>query len=416
MEEAVLLILVVAIMMASPSTASMLSTCSSICAEEKHDDLAQCYGGDCTMCYGGDCLYLSEDYDRFSAPNMSADTSLPHQVELVTTIFSISNIDIDEGMFEVEIWLQLSWQDNRMRACQCQDRGNRKVLQLSGDLDKFIWIPDLDMLNLLEMEYEVDSSSMGGIKVVSHEHSAGVLYDIRLDAVISCHFVASWFPFDNNICLLMIGVGHPASEMLISMHEQPHLKMNYSSGYSISIQRLPVLKTKQQFTVSRYSTKGEFQSIGFGIGFKRDDHSIMDEYTAIIGVMIIMSTLSLVLPHSDRLGPIGIILLGALTVYYTASIEFPRPAGSFSPLIVYVLSGGVICCLSLLQFAILLRLKTHTGSRVGDKLDTIFLVLGILAWPVTTVLVWVVGRSMAGNCVNGDDECYHNWDHWFQQE
>merc|ERR1719318_1788606 len=147
--EAVILILGVAIMMTSPSTASILS----ICAEEKRDDLAQCYGGD--------CLYLSEDYDRFSAPNMSADTSLPHQVELVTTIFSISNIDIDEGMFEVEIWLQLSWQDNRMRACQCQDRGNRKVLQLSGDLDKFIWIPDLDMLNLLEMEYEVDSSSMG---------------------------------------------------------------------------------------------------------------------------------------------------------------------------------------------------------------------------------------------------------------
>jgi hypothetical protein len=112
--------------MTTMSSEFMLFTCSSICSN-------QTTSLNTTHCYGGACLQLDKDYNRFSVPH--SGTYRPHQVKLTITIFSISNIDINEGTFELEMWLQLSWQDDRMRVCQCKDRGNRKFIKLSGELD-----------------------------------------------------------------------------------------------------------------------------------------------------------------------------------------------------------------------------------------------------------------------------------------
>ena len=118
------------ILMTTISSEFMLSTtCSSICSN-------QTISLNTTHCYGGACLQLDKDYDRFSVPH--SGTYRPHQVKLTITIFSISNIDIDEGTFELEMWLQLSWQDDRMRVCQCKDRGNKNFIKLSGEMGSLI--------------------------------------------------------------------------------------------------------------------------------------------------------------------------------------------------------------------------------------------------------------------------------------
>ena len=74
-----------------------------------------------------------------------------------------------------------------------------------------------------------------------------------------------------------------------------------------------VVKSERHFPLSKYS-EAEFQSGGFKIGFKREDNPIVFEYTASIGIMVFMTTLTVTLPSDtvSRLGPIGVILMGAL--------------------------------------------------------------------------------------------------------
>jgi len=350
---------------------------------------------------------LSEDYDRFSVPK--DPTNMPHDVKLGISVFSISNIDMREGIFDLEMWLQLSWQDERMRACQCQDRGNRKIIKLSGELAQDIWIPDLKVLNLVNVEKEVGISKTGGIRLVTHESNAGVLYDIRVQTLIDCNFIASWFPFDNNVCVLRIASDlHPVNEMFLTMDKLPELKKSKGSGFTFTIDWLSDDETRL-LPLSRYSS-GDFQCVGFRIGFKRDGQSTIYQYTAIMGVMVIMTTLTIILPNDsvDRLGPIGVILVGALTVYYTVSLDFPRPVGGVSPLVIYVLTGLAICYFSLLEFVVLLKFRRQPGNMWVDRLDKTFLVVGLITWVCMTVVVWVLGKDMAGHC--GEEECYHNLD------
>jgi hypothetical protein len=235
-------------------------------------------------------------------------------------------------------------------------------------VDSLIWIPDVEVMNLLKVEKEVGLSRHVGMRLVNHESSTGVLYDMRVQTVMDCHFISSWFPFDNNLCVVRIGSGlYPASQMLIVIDNMPDMKMISNSGYNFTLEKVD---SERHFPLSRYSA-GEFQSVGFMIGFKREDQSIVYEYTAIIGIMVFMTTLTVILPSDtvDRLGPIGVILIGALTVYYTVNLEFPRPAIGPSPLVMYVLAGLGICYFSLLEFVVLLKLRQlkNTWVEMLDK-------------------------------------------------
>jgi hypothetical protein len=274
--------------MTSVTSISALSNCNTICST-LISHLPQS-----TTCYGGACLQLEKNYNRFSIADSGTD--MPYQVKLAITIFSISNVEIDEGSFEVEMWLQLTWQDDRLRVCQCRERGNRKFIKLSGELEDVIWMPDLGVMNLLDVEKEVGLSKHGGVRLVNHENTTGVLYDMKIQAVINCHFIASWFPFDSNLCVVRIGSDlHPASQMVISMDKLPDLKMKSSIGFDFTLEKLDE-EQSSYFPLSSYSG-GEFQSVGFKIGFRRISASIMYQYTAMIGIIVIMTTLTVMMMY-----------------------------------------------------------------------------------------------------------------------
>ena len=396
-------------MTTSVSSISALSNCITICSTSHLiSHLPQS-----TTCYGGACLQLEKNYNRFSIADSGTDT--PHQVKLAITIFSISNIEIDEGSFEVEMWLQLTWQDDRLRVCQCRERGNRKFIKLSGELEDVIWMPDLEVMNLLDVEKEVGLSKHGGVRLVNHENTTGVLYDMKIQAVINCHFIASWFPFDSNLCVVRIGSDlHPASQMVISMDKLPDLKMKSSIGFDFTLEKLDD-EQSSYFPLSRYSG-GEFQCVGFKIGFRRIPVSIMYQYTAMIGIMVIMTTLTVILPSTtvDRLGPIGVILIGALTVYYTVSLNFPRPATGLSPLVIYVLTGLGICYFSLIELCLVLKVRRQDNHAWVERVDKTFLGLGLITWVISTLVLWLGGQFLADKCANGfkgeSGACYHNVD------
>ena len=118
-------------------------------------------------------------------------------------------------------------------------------------------------------------------------------------------------------------------------------------------------------------------------------------------VMAIMTTLTVILPDNVRLGPIGITLLGALTVYYNVSVE---NSVMWTPIIVLVVGGYFLCYSSVAQLIVLLT----RGRRQADKVDIIYLVVGLVSAVLLPVVVWLVGHAMTDSVCDGEGGCYHN--------
>jgi len=380
-----------------------LSPCTTICSHSHRPHS--------TTCYGGACLQLEESYNMFSVPRSAADEALP--VKLAMTLYSVSNIDIDEGSFEVELGLQLNWKDNRMKLCQCEERSNRKTIKLSGQLEDEIWMPDVEVLDVLAVEKEVGLSKHGGIRLVQHEDATGVIYDIRINVVINCNFIATWFPFDSNICLVRLGSDlHPVNHMNVSMDKLPDLTLKPSNGFEYSLEQLE--EGQRRFLPFSSYSHGEFQCVGFKLGITRMGNSVMMQYMAIMGMLVIMTILTVILPASmDKLGPIAVLLIGALTVYTTVNTNSPRPTTGLSPLVIYVLMGMSICYVSLLEFFVVLRFRRQNMETWVERLDKIFILVGLLSLVISTVIFWGFGEfaDMCEERFGGKEGiCYHNVD------
>ena len=388
-------IFLVLLTMTIPGKGAMLPSCVEICDDarwQKEDDNKR-------IRLGGSCLYLADHYDQLAVPDLSTDD----EIHLSITIFSISNINIKEGMYDVEMRVRMHWLDNRIRACQCTDRGNRKGIHLSEDVGERIWVPDLVLVDDLHTKYELSAAAIGGLFMVSHDRGVGVYYDIRVDAVVGCDFDVAWSPFDSNICPLRLASRVPKSKMKIIMNKLPELKINSTGQYKLEPVSLCASETKKCIPQSKYSA-GEGQCVGAAVSIIRNDkYSIVVQYTAIITVMTIMTTFTVILPDNDRLGPIGITLLGALTVYYSVSGSDENSA-LWNPLIVLVMGGYFICYSSVFQLILLLI----RGRRQADKVDLIFLAVGMGSAVLLPVVGWVAGYVLAGSVCEGEGVCYHN--------
>ena len=113
-------IFLVLLTMTIPGKGAMLPSCVEICDDarwQKEDDNKR-------IRLGGSCLYLADNYDKLAVPDLSTDDG--REIHLSVTISSISNINIKEGINDVEMRVRMHWLDDRIRACQCTDRGNRK--------------------------------------------------------------------------------------------------------------------------------------------------------------------------------------------------------------------------------------------------------------------------------------------------
>ena len=136
--------------------------CYLICNEKEWDSSSSR-----RMCYGGDCLYLTDTYDKLVHPEMG--TGEAYKVHFCSSITTVSNVDVVEGTYKVEMRIRLMWEDNRMMACQCQERGNKKAIKISGLVEDKIWIPDIKLVDVLDVKYELESRDMGGIVLIPHD-------------------------------------------------------------------------------------------------------------------------------------------------------------------------------------------------------------------------------------------------------
>eukprot|EP00092_Neocalanus_flemingeri_P026430 GFUD01028650.1.p1 GENE.GFUD01028650.1~~GFUD01028650.1.p1 ORF type:complete len:404 (+),score=110.26 GFUD01028650.1:55-1266(+) len=395
---------IMALILMTGSSLSTLSPCTTICSNSPPPS---------TSCYGGSCLQLDKTYNRFSIPVSRSGKVL--EVKLGVALFSISNIDVAEGSIEVELGLQLNWQDERMRVCQCKERNIRKLVKLSEELEDEIWLPELVVLDVLDVEKEVGLSKHGGIRLVHHENSTGVIWDMRINAVINCYFVATWFPFDSNLCLVRLGSDlHPTTQLNISMDKLPGLKVRSKNGFKYTLGQLEEVQSRY-FPLSKYS-KGQFRCAGFKIGITRDGGSIVMQYAAVMGILITMTCLTVIWPSTtvDRLGPMAVTIIGVLTIYTTVNLNYPPAATGLHPLVLYVLIGLGICYLFLLEFVVVLIIRKHHKTWV-ERIDQTFLVVGLISWVCCTVFLWMRVEFLANSCeegFGGDEEgvCYHNLD------
>ena len=359
-----------------------LSPCPTICLGEDSSNHS-------IYCLGEDCIQQEDSYNKFSVPEKNTQDTKPLQVNLDMTVFSISNINFAEGLFEVELGLQMSWKDNKMQVCQCSQRQSREFIRLPGRMRDKIWMPDLVVKSVVDVQKEVGISKHSGIRLVHHHDSTVVISDSRILTVLDCNFIAEHFPFDKNLCLVRVCSDlHPSSKLNITMDKLPNMQMQTSPGFDISVHRL----NEDEMRISPLSVHadGQFRCGGFKLGFTRSGEAVMTLYTAIMGMLVIMTTLTVILPYPvvDRLAPMSVLLIGALTVFSTVNRSFPRADSSMSPLVIYILVSIIISFFLLLGFCVILNIRENCRNIFMEVIDKISLALGLLLLLVNIVVAW----------------------------
>jgi len=316
---------------------------------------------------------------------------MPLQVKLDMTVFSISNINFTEGLFEAELGLQMSWEDEKMQVCQCSERQSREFIRLPGRMKDKIWMPDLVIMSVVEVQKEEGISKHSGIRLVHHHDSTVVVSDSRIQAVIDCKFNSDKFPFDNNNCSVRVCSDlHPSSQLDISMKKLPRMLSKTSPGYTITLEHLPI--DESRVSPPSKQTEGQYHCGGFKLVIARRGVAVMTIYSVIMGMLVIMYTLTVILPYPavDRLAPMAVLLIGALTVFSTVSRSFPLPDTTMSPLVTFILVSIILCCVIL---------NTNEAFRINrmEWIDKISLAWTTLVMTVNLLFVWMGWKGEGDN-------------------
>ena len=96
----------------------------------------------------------------------------------------------------ISIFLTFSWQDNRLNFTSNTAARAEVDKQF---IDK-IWMPDIYIYNMKEMEEFNGAATMRGLNVQKHGDSVKLLYSMEANVKFQCALTFHSFPFETNVC------------------------------------------------------------------------------------------------------------------------------------------------------------------------------------------------------------------------
>ncbi|XP_071833233.1 acetylcholine receptor subunit alpha-type des-2-like isoform X2 [Apostichopus japonicus] len=145
-----------------------------------------------TLCQGSPGIYSSLQLDLFINYNREvSDFSKPLSINLAVRPIKLVNVDVENGLVVVDLWLISSWTDKRLR----WDREYYNITELYIDPSR-IFIPDI------ELYYGTTTNLLSNQKVVVNNNgSINLVQSLR--AEIYCDVPSK--PFRNTVCNMMFG-------------------------------------------------------------------------------------------------------------------------------------------------------------------------------------------------------------------
>ena len=269
------------------------------------------------VCYGRACIEFMDDYDKFITPYEETvygrDIMLP--VHFAMTVFAFS---VSHGTFWMDFMLEMTWEDNRLKLCLCDDQDNiRDTIFPREILDK-VFVPDIVFLDSIQADRMDVALGQQGIWLTEFTGGLRLLYKRRMTMTMACFLNFRWYPLDVNACpvLLSTGLDHVFRVNLI-MTSVPHNRhIRRGESFYFNVEPLPEYIGSQSFKpYTRYGISNVQHFTGFSVIIRRKTTPprIYDQYLTYFAYII--SLLMLVPLRNQKLSAMGLIGIGIGTVY-----------------------------------------------------------------------------------------------------
>ena len=268
------------------------------------------------LCYGGSCLELEEDYDLKVMPyeesSFGNDAFLPVHVAM-----SIYVIDAEDGLVFLEFEMEVTWEDDRMRLCQCQDDVNtRDAIFPPNVLDK-LYVPDVIFLDALQPEHYVYHRNRFGVWLTQFDSGVRVLWKRQMEINLMCDMNSRWYPNDVNACPVIItNELHNAHRLNLIMDTLPLINhVARSQEWHFGIEPLPVSGDKSFASYTKFGVSDLQYYTGFRIIIARK--IVPPEiYTIFVNYLVyLLALVELVPMQQEKLTVLGFFLMAIAEMF-----------------------------------------------------------------------------------------------------
>lgn len=246
--------------------------------------------------------HTMKNYNKNVRPSANNTTST--KVTLDIAIIKIILVEEKEEALTTNLWIRLYWKDNRLTWNETQFN-NVDVMTLHPEK---IWIPDIDLLNRVEGSDEIGSAETR----VQVDSKGNVWWLLPSVFRSSCIIDIRYFPFDDQICSLMIGSWTYDEKELEIVPKYPIadiIKYHVNGEWTL-------LNTKAQAMARKYSySDDKYSVVKYDIAIRRETlYYMMNFIVPCVLIAILTVPVLLLPPESQERQSYGVTVLLSFTI------------------------------------------------------------------------------------------------------
>ncbi|EYC38340.1 hypothetical protein Y032_0724g1854 [Ancylostoma ceylanicum] len=309
--------------------------------------------------------YLLHDYDKAVRPVFNATKTV--KVYIGLTLTHIFNIDERNQVLALNVWVEQSWHDERIR-WNPREFGNLSKLTLAT---RYLWTPDIVLYN------NARDFSRGFVDTNLHASYDGEIQWAPPQKIYSrCHMDVAKFPFDHQFCSLIFRSWiYDTSQLDLTIltrydGKSPFTKDSFTENGEWEI------VDNRTFRYQHHSGRTEYATVVFELHLRRRTLFFMYNIIAPCVMLSILTMMQFLLPcESGEKVTLGLTVLLAYSVFSFNIAESMPETSEVIPLIaIYLMAIMGISALSVSFSVFVLNLR-H-GADYSDRIPPWLELLG----------------------------------------
>jgi len=384
-----------------------------------------------SRCYGEVCVATTHRYNRNEVPkawsvpvhgsshdhgdeNLCKDQSYTAEVRTMYDITEIRDIDEDKGFVEIDMYLQMTWEDPELGVCVCDQkfRSEDGEYTVGSNLEDDIWIPDLHVWNFKSFKRIKGLVPLSDMEIkVSKDCPAIITFGYDFQVKLRCEMSMKYYPYDQNICHFKVGsFSHPKDEVLFYNSEK--IGDNSFADYKdYKFKVLPLCDHATEETVKNVAGEDTvFKVSGFSLVIGRDPMKCLAEYVLVLVLLVFTAicTAGLPLESSGRSGIVSSIALSVVFILILVNDTTPHGGGNTNLVLIYGIVSLIFVLLiyieycvlkailrwpNILHFFIQVRTDTPAIKRKVKIVDKVLFAIILSSYVIYSVLFWLTSSN-----------------------
>ena len=196
----------------------------------------------------------------------------------------VKSFDVREaaGQLGVDLFLHVTWTDNRLKVCNCDDFNNDHSTVFNINFLEKIFVPSVAFVDAVE-PVMIDYGDLNDIIWITHDdisrddpRGARIVWRQRMNVILPCNWNMKWFPQDVNMCPILFSSEFDFSHRLnLTIGRYPDLDEDHPKVDKYWVYAYERLRTdsvhKHNFQAyTRFGIEDRQNYTGFQVVFRRD--------------------------------------------------------------------------------------------------------------------------------------------------